>query len=184
MSHPKAPILAAVAVVLAYVLSVVGLASRSAPEVVVPHQPSPAQIEVPSVSLPNPSPTATGTTAVTAIPEVATPTPSVTVSVRVTSKPRPTGSVGETLQAGWATHFPSSWRTGAMHDFRFGDEPFKVRVCLNHRHDRMGCVTVTVVSYCACGIRHGRSTVIDLSPDAFKRLAELSRGIVFVNVYR
>jgi hypothetical protein len=44
------------------------------------------------------------------------------------------------------------------------------------------CVTVRLTDWCACGQRHGRPTLIDLSPAAFRQLAPLSAGVVSVRV--
>jgi hypothetical protein len=44
------------------------------------------------------------------------------------------------------------------------------------------CVRVTLADWCACGPRHGRPTLLDLSDDAFARLAPLSRGVIAVVV--
>lgn len=53
----------------------------------------------------------------------------------------------------------------------------KVEVCHADR-----CVVVRLTDWCACRDRPGGPTVIDLSPDAFRRLAPLSRGVVPVAV--
>lgn len=44
------------------------------------------------------------------------------------------------------------------------------------------CVVVRLVDWCACYKGTARERVIDLSPDAFRRLAPLSRGLVRVTV--
>lgn len=105
----------------------------------------------------------------------------------------PVGVSGDTVQPlasksrGWATYCAptptrcQSWggdaRLGAVPSFRWGDKPYQVTV----RHgDRT--TTVTVVSYCGCGDRHGTPTVIDLSPRAFRDLAPLSRGVIDVTL--
>jgi rare lipoprotein A (peptidoglycan hydrolase) len=62
-----------------------------------------------------------------------------------------------------------------VRSFRWGDRPYQVRVIAGERS-----VTVTVVSFCACG----GTTVIDLSPWAFSKLAPLSAGLVRVRVLR
>jgi hypothetical protein len=61
---------------------------------------------------------------------------------------------------------------GAMESFRWGDEPYQVRV----RHGDHSTV-VTVVSHCTCP-----RTLIDLSVEAFDDLAPLSRGRIDVSV--
>jgi hypothetical protein len=44
------------------------------------------------------------------------------------------------------------------------------------------CVEVRLTDWCACGKRHGSPTVLDLSRDAFRYLAPLSRGVTTVQV--
>lgn len=53
----------------------------------------------------------------------------------------------------------------------------RVSVCAGRR-----CVAVRLVDWCACGPRHGRPTLLDLSDAAFRRLAPLSMGVVAVRV--
>jgi hypothetical protein len=98
--------------------------------------------------------------------------------------PSPSGDIGTALysaSATWCAPTPTqcqSWggdaKLGAVFGFRFGDEPYRVRVS---RGDRS--VDVLVVSHCACG---GTHNAIDLSPAAFRVLAPLSRGRVEVAV--
>jgi hypothetical protein len=100
------------------------------------------------------------------------------------SAPQPTGEIGTALysaSATWCAPTPTqcqSWggdaQLGAVFGFRWGDEPYRVRVW---RGDRS--VDVLVVSHCACG---GTHNAIDLSPAAFRVLAPLSRGRVDVAV--
>lgn len=52
-----------------------------------------------------------------------------------------------------------------------------VEVCSADR-----CTTVRLVDWCACGPRGGQATLLDLSPDAFRELAPLSRGVIRVTV--
>jgi hypothetical protein len=90
-----------------------------------------------------------------------------------------------TVQTGTATwcaptpKYCQSWggdaMKGAVQSFRYGDTPYRVKVCLASDSDR--CTQVTVVSYCACG-----NTLIDLSPTAFRQLAPLSRGRIRVTM--
>jgi hypothetical protein len=61
----------------------------------------------------------------------------------------------------------------------YGGRPYLVTV----RHGKASTI-VRVVSSCACGLRHGIPTVIDLSPAAFRELAPLSRGVIRVTVSR
>jgi hypothetical protein len=66
-----------------------------------------------------------------------------------------------------------------LRDMLGGDPAFRgqrVTVCADE------CVTVTLTDWCACGDRGGISTVIDLSPDAFRRLAPLSAGVITVSI--
>jgi hypothetical protein len=85
--------------------------------------------------------------------------------------------------ASWCAPTPTQCRRwggtallGAVHSFRWGDRPYRVRVC--RQVGAAACVVVTVVSYCGCP--DGRA--IDLSPYAFGKLAPLSRGLVPVTV--
>jgi hypothetical protein len=101
--------------------------------------------------------------------------------------PAPEGDVGSALIGGkatWCAPTPThcqSWGggalVGAVPSFSYGDEPYLAEVCSGG-----ACVTVTVVSYCACGDRGGEPTVIDLSPAAFSRLAPLSAGVIDVTM--
>ncbi len=70
-------------------------------------------------------------------------------------------------------------RLGAVPSFRWGDTPYPVRVSYGGRS-----TIVQVVSFCACGDRHGEPTAIDISPAAFESLAPLSRGVIRVEVQR
>jgi hypothetical protein len=100
----------------------------------------------------------------------------------VTSTPAPTGAVGSarySATATWCAPTPTQctrWggnaKLAAVHSFRFGDEPYLVKVERGNRS-----VTVLVVSYCAC---RGTDRAIDLSPFAFRQLAPLSRGRIDV----
>ena len=63
----------------------------------------------------------------------------------------------------------------AVPSWRWGDEPYRLRVTAGDR-----AVVVTVGDFCGCP--GGR--VIDLSADAFRRLAPLSVGLVRVTVTR
>jgi hypothetical protein len=84
-------------------------------------------------------------------------------------------------RTGWATWFDDGpGYYGAVRSFRFGDTPYVVQVC--RLEAPITCTHVRIVSFCACGDRHGIPTVIDLSPAAFQELAPLSRGIIRVEV--
>lgn len=88
------------------------------------------------------------------------------------------GSVGTPLQAGLATWYQDGpGLYGSVESWRYGDSPYPATVC-----HAGSCVTVTVRGYCACGDRAGKQTVIDLSPEAFARLAPLSRGVIDVTL--
>jgi hypothetical protein len=63
----------------------------------------------------------------------------------------------------------------AVPTWTFGDEPYDATVC---RPENGACVTVTVRDFCACP--NGR--IIDLSRDAFAKLATLARGLIEVTV--
>lgn len=65
-------------------------------------------------------------------------------------------------------------RLAAVNSFRWGDAPWWVRVTRGS-----ASVLVLVVSHCQC---QGRDDRIDLSPDAFSALADLSLGRVQVSV--
>lgn len=95
-----------------------------------------------------------------------------------TATPRPTPSSKplrpRSTRSGIASWFDSygSGLYGAVHSWRFGDRRYPVAVCAGSR-----CVTVTIRDFCACPGR-----LIDLSRDAFARLAEPSRGLIRVTV--
>lgn len=98
------------------------------------------------------------------------------------------GRIGTSLEAGYATWCAPTpthcqgWggeaHVGAVPGYH--GPRYAAKVC--REDDPARCVTVTVLSWCACGQRHGRDTVIDLSPAAFRELAPTSRGIVLVTV--
>lgn len=54
-----------------------------------------------------------------------------------------------------------------------------VLVCKKSR-----CLEVVLNDWCACGKRHGEPTLIDLSDEAFRWLAPLSRGVIHVVIDR
>jgi hypothetical protein len=97
--------------------------------------------------------------------------------------PTPTGELSAIYNASATWCAPTktqcqSWggnsKLGAVFGFRWGDEPYLVRVW--HGQDY---VDVTVVSFCQC---RGTHNAIDLSPSAFEELAPLSRGRIDVLV--
>ena len=71
----------------------------------------------------------------------------------------------------------------AVGTWKWGDKPYKVRVCLR---DHSVCVVAVVRDYCLGAWQSLRkpwssaSRVIDLSPALFAALAPLSRGVVYV----
>lgn len=93
------------------------------------------------------------------------------------------GAIGEPLAgaAGWATWYDDGpGLYGAVHSWKWGDDPYPVEVC--RLDNAQMCVTVIVRDYCACGDRRGVPTVIDLSPAAFRKIASLHSGVVRVTV--
>jgi hypothetical protein len=73
---------------------------------------------------------------------------------------------------------------GAVHGFNnTHDKPFPVWVCLRKHPDR--CVRVIVRDWCGCvGNKSDPhdNPIIDLAPAAFRQLAPLSRGVIYVVV--
>lgn len=91
----------------------------------------------------------------------------------------PTGappSAGSAIEAGVASwYLDGSGLYAAVPSWSFGDPRYTVHVC---RLDTERCVDVVVRDSCACpGAR-----VIDLSRDAFSRLADPSVGLLVVTV--
>lgn len=144
----------------------------------------------------SPQPTGPGPTDLTALPtDFAEPSASVaptsapptarTPTPRPTARPQRTSppssihplSVKRTGTATWyccTRGYPSGLYAAAGPGIRVGNWRGRyVRVCAGSR-----CVRVRLIDWCACG--HGR--VIDLYPEAFRRLAPLSRGVVRVQV--
>jgi hypothetical protein len=81
------------------------------------------------------------------------------------------------IESGVASWF-NSYGPGlyaAVNSYRFGDPRYTVRVCLQ---DGSKCVVVVVRDYCQCP----GNRIIDLSRDAFSRLADPSVGLVPVTV--
>ncbi len=92
-------------------------------------------------------------------------------------------SMSATSLSGYATWYATPGLTGAagpaLRAALGGDPAFRgqrVTVC----RDR--CVTVTLTDWCACGSRAGEPTLVDLSDDAFLRLAPLSSGVIEVAI--
>lgn len=83
--------------------------------------------------------------------------------------------------ATWCAPTPThcqSWggdaHLAAVPSFRYGERPYRLTVCLPAR---TRCTVVEVVSFCACG-----SADIDLSPAAFRDLADTSAGRIRVTI--
>jgi hypothetical protein len=124
---------------------------------------------------PSPEPSASPTPA---------PSPTLARTPRPTTTPAPAARHSISGTASYCAPTPTrcqGWggtaRLGAVPTFHFGDRRYLARACERLADAGTRCVTVLVVSYCAC-----RDKVIDLSPDAFRQLAPLSRGIVPVRV--
>jgi hypothetical protein len=129
-------------------------------------------VAVQTVGAPTPSPAA-----------VSKHGPSPAITPKPTKRPVTEPPALDGGIASWCAPTPTQcqrWggqaKLGAVHSFRWGDRPYRVRVC--RQVGPAACVTVTVVSYCGCP--DGRA--IDLSPYAFGKLAPLSRGLVAVTV--
>lgn len=89
----------------------------------------------------------------------------------------PTSEIGTAIASGiasWYDNGPGFY--AAVPSWRFGDRSYRVRVCRGD--DAVRCVEVRVGD-CLCG-RTDR--LIDLSADAFRRLAPLSFGVLVVTV--
>ena len=93
------------------------------------------------------------------------------------------GAVGATHETTAPTEGTASWYDvgpglyAAVPSYRFGDQTYPLNVCAGER-----CVQVTVRDHCSCFVGTSRERVIDLSADAFRRLAPLSRGLVRVTL--
>ena len=84
--------------------------------------------------------------------------------------------------AGYATWYAASGMIAAAgpalrRELGKGWRGERVRVTAGGRS-----VVVTLADWCACGPRHGRPTLLDLSDDAFRRIAPLSKGVSRVTV--
>jgi hypothetical protein len=79
---------------------------------------------------------------------------------------------------GYATWYATGGMTGAAGPLlRVGDWRGRtVTVCAET------CIDVTLSDWCACGDRHGKPTLVDLSDEAFAALSPLSRGVLPVSV--
>jgi len=79
--------------------------------------------------------------------------------------------------ASWYDDGPGLY--AAVSSWTWGDERYDLRVC---GVDWGVCVTVTVRDFCQCYVGTSMERVIDLSPDAFRKLAPLSHGLVTVTI--
>lgn len=176
-------------VVVGLTMLVVGLLLGAGAVHAVP-RPAPAVTEAPGMGVREPQPERTEAPPTPTAgpaqdprasrPAVVVPTPPLIV-VRIPTAQPPARSGGRRGIATYCAPTPTrcqSWggsaMLGAVPSFRWGDEPYRVRVC--RTSGPAACATVTVVSYCGCP--DGR--IIDLSPTAFRQLAPLSAGIVWV----
>lgn len=85
--------------------------------------------------------------------------------------------------AGTASYYNDPNASGlyaAVPSWHFGDHRYSLKVCRQDQPSR--CVTVTVRDFCQCYVGTSKERIIDLSPEAFKRLAPLSAGLVHVFV--
>jgi rare lipoprotein A (peptidoglycan hydrolase) len=102
------------------------------------------------------------------------------IAVALAGSARTTESAASSTQvvvgeASWYENGPGLY--GAVHSYRFGDPTYPLKVC--RADDSEVCVTVTVRDHMANRVR-----LVDLSRDAFSRLAPLSAGVVQVTVER
>jgi hypothetical protein len=94
------------------------------------------------------------------------------------------GGIASAMIGGKATYYDSGpglyGAAGPLLREALGGDPAfrgqRVEVCADE------CVTVQLVDWCACGDRAGVPTIIDLSRDAFARLAPLSDGVITVTI--
>jgi hypothetical protein len=102
----------------------------------------------------------------------------------VVSGAPPTGDIGTALVGGKATWYdggPGLYGAAGplLREALGGDPAFRgqsVTVCAE------ACVAVQLVDWCACGDRGGIPTIVDLSREAFARLAPVSAGVVDVTI--
>ena len=110
-------------------------------------------------------------------------TPMPVATPRPTPKPTPRPTPRPVVVSGSLRSGRASWYAdgaglyAAVNSYRWGDPRYSVRVCAGTR-----CVIVTVRDFCQCHTGAPGEKLIDLSPEAFARLAPLSRGVVRVTV--
>jgi hypothetical protein len=114
----------------------------------------------------------------------ATPIPTERPRPRATAAPRPTKH-NDTL-GGYATWFA----TGPDGLYAAAGPSLRQAIGSHWRGSHVlvcgvsgtRCVEVVLNDWCACSPRHGYATVLDLSDEAFRYLAPLSRGVIRVAV--
>ena len=114
----------------------------------------------------------------------ATPIPTERPRPRATAAPRPTKH-NDTL-GGYATWFA----TGPDGLYAAAGPSLRQAIGSHWRGSHVlvcgvsgtRCVEVVLNDWCACGSRRGYATVLDLSDEAFRYLAPLSRGVIRVAV--
>jgi hypothetical protein len=80
---------------------------------------------------------------------------------------------------GWATWYDVGPGLYGAINPRYGDKGGTAVVCGG---SPFHCKTIPLVDVCACGNRHGKPTLIDLSPAAFREFAPTSRGVTWVTL--
>lgn len=97
-------------------------------------------------------------------------------------KAKPAGAIGDAIIGGRASWY--DWRTGeaaagpALRDLLGKDwRGSRVRVCSGSR-----CVLVRLTDWCQCYRGTDRERLIDLDDRAFAALAQLSRGVIRVEI--
>lgn len=139
----------------------------------------PSAVETTGAPLPSPTPVSFSYIFPTmGLMRTAAPTPDPTPKPTPKPTAKPVAVVKSAGIAGRATWYGATGMIGAVHSWRWGNTPYPVRVCLL---GTTTCIRVWVSDYCqACT----GSLLIDLSDDAFSRLAPLSRGVIRITLYR
>ena len=143
-----------------------------------------------SFDLPEPSPTPIPGLHEYAVPLRPVPSPTLTPTAPPTPRPRATAAPRPTKHTdtlgGVAT-----WHATGRDGFYAAAGPALRRAIgpnwrgshvLVARYGTTKGVEVVLNDWCACGDRHGYSTLLDLSDEAFRALAPLSRGVIRVAV--